>query len=229
MSIKSGENPNGEVKQTSEASVSSGMNEQDKTALEKIGQLQDDMFQQCGEIVAAGTETYRLQPGDHGGSNVFFNRNGKDYRFSLTDGENGLMYLARAPDTAMKEVFQNKTGLKESDLDNYFMGTVIIERDVKVLQVTTLIKKSGVTLHDLTTATRDVTRLLAKKVHSAGFDGMEFLSNVTGESCLVLWHGEPSGAGLATTRDQTRLSEFKHGGQEAADILVYRLGIPVEE
>ena len=49
------------------------------------------------------------------------------------------MYVAKTPDTAMKEVFQHKTGLRESDLDNYIMGTVVIEKDIRVLQVSKLI------------------------------------------------------------------------------------------
>ncbi|MCV5675986.1 RES domain-containing protein, partial [Escherichia coli] len=64
----------------------------------------------------------------------------------------------------MKEVFQHKKGLRESDLDNYIMGKVIIEKDIRVLQVSKLIKSSDLTLHELTTATRAVTQLLAEKV-----------------------------------------------------------------
>ena len=89
------------------------------------------------------------------------------------------MYVAKTPDTAMKEVFQHKTGLRESDLDNYIMGTVVIEKDIRVLQVSKLIKCSDLRLNDVTTSTRAVTHQLAEKVHSAGFDGMEFPSNVT--------------------------------------------------
>ena len=81
----------------------------------------------------------------------------------------------------------------------------------------------------MTTSNRAVTQYLAKKVHSAGFDGMEFLSNVTGDPCLVLWHNDPAGTGLATTRSQTSLSQFEYQDKETADILVYDLGIPVEE
>ncbi len=229
MSIKSGENPNGEVKKESEASVITAMNEQDKATLGKIEPLQNGTLQACGEKFIAGMETYRLQLGKHGGSNVFFNRDGKDCRYSLTDGVNGSMYLALAPDTAMKEVFQNKKGLKESDLDDYFMGTVVLEKEYKVLRLTELLKKSSLTLHDVTTATREVTHSLAKKVHSAGFDGIIFPSNVTGESCLVLWHDEPSGIGAAKTKNQTSLSNFKLKGKDAVDVLVFELGIPVEE
>jgi len=229
MPIKSEGNPNDEVTKLNETAVSADKNEQDESAYAKIEQLKDGQLHACGKPVPAGTKVYRLQPGDHGGSNVFFNRNGKDYRYSLTDGINGSMYLAHNPKTAMKEVFQNKKGLTESDLNDYFMGTVVIEKDVNILLVNLLISKSNVTLHDVTTATRAVTHLLAQKVHSVGFDGMSFLSNVTGEPCLVLWHDDPAGKGIATTRVQTPLSQFTHEGQEAADILVYELGIPVEE
>ena len=122
MSSKSGVNPNDEVNQTVETSLNAGMNEQDVASLDKIGKLQDEQLQRCGMTVPSGTEVFRLQLGSHGGSSVFFNRNGEDCRYSLNDGENGSMYVAKTPDTAMKEVFQHKTGLRESDLDNYIMG-----------------------------------------------------------------------------------------------------------
>ncbi|UAL58130.1 RES family NAD+ phosphorylase [Edwardsiella tarda] len=229
MSIKLGENPNDDVNQTVETSVNAGMNEQDMAALDKISKLQDSQLQLSGDTERAKIEVFRLQFGCHGGSNVFFNRNGKDCRYSLIDGIHGSMYVARAPDTAMKEVFQHKKGLRESELDNYMMGSIVIERDIRILSVSKLIKRSNLTLHDVTTSNRAVTQYLAKKVHSAGFDGMEFLSNVTGDPCLVLWHNDPAGTGLATTRSQTSLSQFEYQDKEAADILVYDLGIPVEE
>ncbi|EMY8146818.1 RES family NAD+ phosphorylase, partial [Klebsiella variicola] len=96
-------------------------------------------------------------------------------------------------------------------------------------QVSKLIKCSDLRLNDVTTSTRAVTHQLAEKVHSAGFDGMEFPSNVTSDPCLVLWHDDPAGTGMAITRSQTSLSQFEYQGKEAADILVYDLGIPVEE
>lgn len=108
MSSKSGENLNDEVNQTVETSVNAGMNEQDVASLDKIGKLQDEQFQRSGMTVPSGTEVFRLQLGSHGGSSVFFNRNGEDCRYSLSDGENGSMYVAQTPDTAMKEVFQHK-------------------------------------------------------------------------------------------------------------------------
>lgn len=77
---------------------------------------------------------FRLQLGSHGGRSVFFNRNGEDCRYSFNDGVSGSMCVARTPDTVMKEVFQHKKGLRESDLNNYMMGTVVIEKDIRVLQ-----------------------------------------------------------------------------------------------
>ncbi|MBO2006559.1 hypothetical protein J4732_01170 [Serratia marcescens] len=110
MSSKSGVNPNDEVNQTVETSLNAGMNEQDVASLDKIGKLQDEQLQRCGMTVPSGTEVFRLQLGSHGGSSVFFNRNGEDCRYSLNDGENGSMYVAKTPDTAMKEVFSIKQG-----------------------------------------------------------------------------------------------------------------------
>ncbi|MEQ9883185.1 RES family NAD+ phosphorylase [Pectobacterium brasiliense] len=229
MQTKLGVAQNDEVNQRTETSDIPEMSEIDKAACEKIRQLQDVTLHQAAIDISGRTETFRLQPGEHGGTNVFFNRNGSPYRYSLTDGMNGSMYLADSPLTAMKEVFQNKKSLKESDLAGYYMGTVVIEKDIKVVDVTALVRHSSLTLHEVTTANRRVTQFLAQKIHAAGFDGMAFLSNVTGERCLVVWHHDPSGQGMATTLSQTCLTDFEIDGQEAADILVYQLGIPVDE
>ena len=227
MPITSEENLNDDTSLTAETSVSTDLSELDMAALEKIEALQVDELRKRRSIIPANTAHYRLQPGYHGGSNVFFNRNGADYRYSLTDGVYGSMYLAYTPITSMKEVFQKKKALKESDLDNYYMGTVVIEKDVDILQLNELISATTLTLHDVTTPTRAVTQRLAAKIHAAGFDGMEYLSNVTGEVCLVLWHDSPSGTGMAKTAAQEQLSNFEYKGKNAADILTWDLGIPV--
>lgn len=205
------------------------MSEHDKAVLAKIAQLPDGLFSKCGQDVAKGKETYRLQRESHGGNSVFFNQKGEDCRYNLVDGITGAMYLAESPETALKEVFQNKKGLKESDLEAYFMGVVVLEKDIKVLQIKELIKSSTLTLNDVTMSTRAVTQELARRVHKAGFDGMQYPSNVTGEMCLVIWHNKPAGEGMATTREQTCLSDFELDGRETADILVNELGISVEE
>ncbi|MFZ5316475.1 RES family NAD+ phosphorylase [Enterobacter asburiae] len=228
MPITSEENRNDDTNLTAETSVSEDLSELDMAALEKIDALQASELGKHGNVIPAQTARYRLQPGKHGGSNVFFNRNGADYRYSLTDGVNGSMYLACSPVTSMKEVFQYKKGLKESDLDNYYMGTVVIEKDVVILQLNELVSATTLTIHDVTTPTRAVTQRLAAKIHAAGFDGMEYLSNVTGELCLVLWHDSPSGTGMASTAAQQQLSDFEFNGKDAADILTWDLNIPVE-
>ncbi|TXE57065.1 RES domain-containing protein [Serratia nematodiphila] len=195
----------------------------------RINALSETVIKKCREIIPAGTETFRLQFGSHNGSSVYFNQNGPDCRYNLEDGNTGTMYVAIAPKTALKEVFQNKIAVTESDLDEYRMGKVEIERECHVLEVKQLITRSSVTLHDVTTSRRIVTQELARKIHAAGFDGIKFPSNVTGDDCLALWHTEPSGVGVAITREQTRLSEFELDGREAADILVDDLNISVEE
>lgn len=229
MFIKSGVNLKDEVKKAIEACVNTGMGEEDQEAVDIITQLQVKKLLGCSIDMSAGMAFYRLQSGSYGGTNVYFNLDGKDYRYSLTDGINGSMYLAYDPKTALKEVFQKKKSLRESDLNNYYMGRVVIEKDVKILQVKQLLSKTDLTLHHVTTATRVVTQLLATIARAAGFDGMEYPSNVTGEDCLVLWHDKVAGTGMAVTHNQTCLSSFTHDGKEAADILVYILEIPVEE
>lgn len=229
MTSKFEVNPNDEVSQPTETSGHMCANEQDEAALATIRQLQDATLLANSGNVNAGTRTYRLQRGSHGGSSVFFNRDGADFRYSLTDGITGSMYLAYDPLTSLKEVFQGKKSVRESDLDDYYMGVVVIEKDVRVLVVNHLVRSTHLTLHQVTTGTRAVTQLLAEKARTAGLDGMLFTSNVTGEDCLVLWHDDVAGAGMAVTHSQTRLSEFEYDGHEAADILVERLGIPVDE
>lgn len=226
---KSEGNPNGEVNQHADISVNTAMSKQDEAALAKINALSDKVLKQCGETIPAGTETFRLQHGSHDGSSVFFNQNGPDCRYNLEDGNTGTMYVALAPITALKEVFQNKIALTETDLEEYRMGRVEIERECNVLEMKQLITRSPVTLHDVTTSMRTVTQELARKIHAAGFDGIKFPSNVTGDDCLALWHPEPSGVGMAITQEQTRLSEFELNGREVAEILVDDLNISVEE
>lgn len=230
MTSKSEGTPNDKQNQPVAASEPPVMSEHDKAVLAKIAQLPDALFSKCEQTVEKGTKTYRLQYESHGGNSVFFNQDGQDCRYNLVDGTTtGAMYLAESPETALKEVFQNKKGLKESDLAKYYMGVIVLEKDMKVLQIQALIKASRLTLNDVTTSTRAVTQQLARRVHKAGFDGMYYPSNVTGEECLVLWHHKPSGEGVATTLEQTCLSDYELDGRETADILVDDLGISVEE
>lgn len=130
---KSEGNPNGEVNQHVDISVNTTMSKQDESALAKIDTLSEKVLKQCGETIPAGTETFRLQHGSHDGSSVFFNQNGPDCRYNLEDGNTGTMYVALAPITALKEVFQNKIALTETDLEEYRMGKVEIERKCNVL------------------------------------------------------------------------------------------------
>lgn len=226
---KSGGNPNDEVNQSVNTSEDTAMTEQNEAVLAKIAKLSEKHFSKCGTSVGKGTETYRLQEESHEGNNVFFNQNGQDCRYNLVDGDTGSMYLAMSPETALKEVFQNKKGLKESDLNKFYMGVVALEKEFKILIVDELIKASSLTLHDVTTSTRHVTQALARKIHNAGFEGIEYKSNVTGGTCLVVWHNESSGEGVAITCKQTCLSEVDWDGRETADILVNDLDISVEE
>lgn len=230
MTSKSGGNRHDEEHKLATASETDTMQKELVAAsISKIEKVTDEIFLKCSETLAAGSDYFRLQPGQYGGSNVFFNKEGADCRYNLVDGKTGAMYVAVSPKTALKEVFQNKVALKEVDLDGYYMGNVVIERDIQILQITELLSRTSINLNDVTTTSRAVTQTLARKIHSLGFDGMEYISNVTGEKCLVLWHGDSSGKGMANTRKQTQLSKWDFGsGKEAADILVNELGISVD-
>lgn len=202
---------------------------QDTVTLGKINALTGTVLRSCSSPLPAGSSMYRLQEGEHGGNSAFFNRNGSDTRYGLSDGENGTMYAAVQPRTAMKEVFQKSKGMTESDLERYVMGNLVTEREIRLLQTSQLVTKTDVTLHELTTASRQVTQALATQAHAAGLNGIEFASNVTTETCYALWHDDPGGSGMARTQAQVRLSEFEHQGRDAAEILTFELGIPVEE
>ena len=202
---------------------------QDAEALKKIDALSDLTITSCIISLPAGTRMVRLQEGAHGGSNVFFNRDGHDTRYGLVDGINGTMYTAPSPKTAMKEVFQKRKGMTESDLERYFIADIVMLAGVQILQTSQLVMKTGITVHDLTTGSRLVTQLLARRACDAGLNGIEFMSNVAQQTCYALWHSDPAGKKMAITKDQIRLSDFIYEGTEAADILTFELGIPVEE
>lgn len=202
---------------------------QEAEALKKIGAISDLTIASCCTSLPAGIRMVRLQEGAHGGSSVFFNRDGHDTRYGLVDGKNGTMYTASSPKTAMKEVFQKRKGMRESDLERYFIADIVMLAGIQILQTSQLVMKTDITVHDLTTGSRLVTQLLAKRAFDAGLNGIEFMSNVAQQTCYALWHRDPAGKEMAVTQDQVRLSDFIYEGTEAADILTFELGIPVEE
>lgn len=218
-----------DVNLTTGQEASPELSAQDTMTLRKINALTGAVLRSCSSPLPAGSSMYRLQEGEHGGNSAFFNRDGSDTRYGLSDGENGAMYAAVQPRTAMKEVFQKSKGMTESDLERYVMGNLVTERDSRLLQTSQLVMKTDVTLHELTTASRQVTQALATQAHAAGLNGIEFASNVTTETCYALWHDDPGGSCMVRTQYQVRLSEFEHQGRDAADILTFDLGIPVEE
>lgn len=225
----SGKKSDNSAAHPADASADPVISQQDASAAAKIDALPDALLRQCGTLICAGTDIFRLQYGAYCGSSVFFNHNGAAGRYNLTNGETGTMYGAMTPLTALKEVFQNTIALTESDLHEYRMGIVRIEQACSVFEIRQLMTRSSVTLHDVTTSRRTVTQKLARKIYAAGFTGIRFPSNVTGDECLALWHSDASGAGMVTTRAQIRLSEFMLDGREIADILVDDLNIAVEE
>ncbi|WP_118984834.1 hypothetical protein [Photorhabdus sp. CRCIA-P01] len=58
-------------------------------------------------------------------------------------------------------------------------------------------------------------------------DGLAYVSNVTLEPCIVLWHDNPSGKNVIRTEELKVLREFEYEGEIAEDILVNDLDIPV--
>lgn len=185
-----------DVNLTTGQEASPELSAQDTMTLRKINALTGAVLRSCSSPLPAGSSMYRLQEGEHGGNSAFFNRDSSDTRYGLSDGENGAMYAAIQPRTAMKEVFQKRKGMTESDLERYVMGNLVTERDSRLLQTSQLVMKTDITLHELTTASRQVTQALATQAHAAGLNGIEFASNVTTEICYALWHDDPGGTGM---------------------------------
>lgn len=172
------------------------------------------------------SKSYRLQEGEHEGSGVFFNPEGAHTRYGLVGGKKGSLYVANTPRTSMKEVFQNIPAIKSEDLDEYYMATLVTEKKLNVVDLTLLAPKMHVTAHQLTGGDYKTTQKLAEKL-SQHADGLMYVSNVTLEPCIVLWHDDPSGKGLIRTEEFTTLSKFEFEGKIAEDILVEDLDIPV--
>lgn len=229
MTYEENQNPTANLSGSKNDSNTKSISAKDLSIIGKINIVTAEDFKKSANTLKEGSDDYfRLQLGEHGGSNVFFNPKGSDTRYGLTDGINGTIYVAKSPLTAMKEVFQNKS-LLESDLEKYYIANLIIDKDFQIVEATKLVKMTTLTLNDITSSSRHVTQSLAKKVHSAGYGGISFPSNVTTEECIVLWHDDPKGNGALSTQKQTCLSKYSYQGSEAADILVEQLGIPVEE
>ncbi|NHB91126.1 RES family NAD+ phosphorylase [Photorhabdus cinerea] len=192
----------------------------------KINTLTIDKITQSIITISAGTVFYRLQEGEHAGSGVFFNHNGEHSRYGLTNGSNGSLYLANSPRTSMKEVFQNLPAITDRELDEYHMVTLVTEKDLRVVDITLLAPKMHVTAHQPTgTDYRNTQKLAAKLLPHA--NGLVYMSNVTLEPCVVLWHNDPSGKGVIHTAELKVLRDFEYEGEIAEDILVNDLDIPV--
>ncbi|WP_243464938.1 RES family NAD+ phosphorylase [Photorhabdus temperata] len=177
-------------------------------------------------LISVGTVFYRLQEGEHGGNGVFFNLYGAHTRYGLTNGTDGNLYLANSPRTSMKEVFQRLPAITDRELDGYHMATLVTEKDLHIVDITRLAPKMHITAHQLTGSDYRLTQQLAAKL-SPHANGLAYVSNVTLEPCIVLWHNDPSGKGVIRTVELKVLREFEYEGESAEDILVNDLDIPV--
>ncbi|PQQ40598.1 RES domain-containing protein [Photorhabdus luminescens] len=198
----------------------------DSVTKQQLATLTIDKITQSIIIISVGTIFYRLQEGEHGGNGVFFNRDGEHTRYGLTNGTVGNLYLANSPRTSMKEVFQRLPAITDRELDGYHMATLVTEKELRIVDITRLAPKMHITAHQLTGTDYRITQQLAAKL-SPHADGLAYMSNVTLEPCIVLWHDDPSGKGMIRTEELKVLREFEHEGEIAEDILVNDLDIPV--
>ncbi|EQC01125.1 hypothetical protein B738_06074 [Photorhabdus temperata subsp. temperata M1021] len=198
----------------------------DSVTKKQIDTLTIDKIMQSIILISVGTVFYRLQEGEHGGNGVFFNLYGAHTRYGLTNGTDGNLYLANSPRTSMKEVFQRLPAITDRELDGYHMATLVTEKDLHIVDITRLAPKMHITAHQLTGSDYRLTQQLAAKL-SPHANGLAYVSNVTLEPCIVLWHNDPSGKGVIRTVELKVLREFEYEGESAEDILVNDLDIPV--
>ncbi|MFT6903161.1 MAG: hypothetical protein ACJAXS_003384 [Colwellia sp.] len=106
------------------------------------------------------------------------------------------------------------------------MATLVTSKQLNVVDIRKLAPKISMTAHELTGVDYMTTQKLAEII-SPHADGLLYVSNVTLETCFVLWHEDTSGEGVIRTEEITMLSEFEHNGKLAEDILVEDLNFSV--
>jgi len=207
--------------------IESEVNQEKKEINRKIEALTTATIKKSSIILSKNTKIYRLQKGEYNGNGVFFNTVGEFSRYGLNNGVKGSLYSAFTPRTSIKEVFKANPFISRDDLNTYYMGTLVTEQDLTIVDITKLLPKTHITTHQLTSCDYTITQKLAKKL-AENADGFIFLSNVTSEKCLVLWHDDISSeTSIVRTEKLTVFSKFKFKGKIAEDILVEDLDISV--
>ncbi|PQJ70480.1 hypothetical protein BTO01_03980 [Vibrio jasicida] len=203
--------------------------------IDKVKQCNLNDKSSLGLVINQGAPFFRSQ-WDKRSSGVFFNPDGSNTRFGLVNTKFGTMYTSSFKRTAVHELLQDGESMTESDVARIFMNVVIAQKQLLLLDADSLVRcTSGehkITIHDLTTADRQTTQAFAEEVCNAGYDGIVFTSNVSGDKAHVIWADldveSKFDNGIFQTQSQTSLSYEEIEGKEAVDYLIDIMKISVE-
>ena len=127
------------------------------------------------------------------GRELCFSRN-DEHRFSPEDGRYEVLYLARDPFTAALETFGSRLYKKSARIPLHEWHTKVVSSVVvasaRVADLTFgAMAKAKVTLGTLASCSRNVTHKWGRAVmdHPSGYQGLLYLSDYTGQTCLALF------------------------------------------
>ncbi|KUQ84834.1 MULTISPECIES: RES domain-containing protein [Enterobacter cloacae complex] len=172
-----------------------------------------------------GPDFYKVQDQYYGGNGIYFNSE-SETRFSLRNKSKGVMYLATTAYTGLKEFYQDAPFVEKDDLDKNCMAVIQAARTIKIIDLAALAPHLKTPLGYLMSskAVYGDTQWLAE-VLSHYADGIEYLSQHTGKTCIALWSDTVDGNGMLKNISVTPLSKFSHNGKSTQAILKSKLGI----
>lgn len=168
---------------------------------------------------------YKVQDQYYSGNGIHFNSK-SETRFSLRNKSKGVMYLATTAFTGLKEFYQDADFVATKDLENNCMAVIQAARTINIIDLAALAPHLKTTLGSLmgSNAVYEDTQWLAE-VLSQYADGIEYLSQHTGNPCIALWSDVPQGNGMLKNISVTPLSKFSLDGKSTQTILKSKLSI----
>lgn len=168
---------------------------------------------------------YKVQDQYYGGNGIYFNSE-SETRFSLRSKSKGVLYLATTAFTGLKEFYQDAPLVETEDLEKNCMAVIQAARTIKIIDLAALAPHLKTRLGYLmgSKAVYEDTQWLAE-VLSHYADGIEYLSQHTGKTCIALWSDTVDGNGMLKNISVTPLIQFSLNGQSTQAILKSKLGI----
>lgn len=193
-----------------------------------VAQILADAEISDSEIVKELTiepDFYKVQDQYYGGNGIHFNFS-SETRFSLRNKTKGVMYLATTAFTGLKEFYQDAQFIGTDDLEQNCMALIQAARTIKIIDLAALAPHLKTPLGYLmgSKAVYGDTQWLAE-VLSHYADGIEYLSQHTGKTCIALWSDTVDGNGMLKNISVTPLSQFSLNGKSTQAILKSKLGI----